>query len=65
MCLMGSCSQSTLRNERLEHWSYRQERNFIDIERLSGEVHSGVQKLGAPECWNWGFIYICRAFTLT
>jgi hypothetical protein len=27
--LMGSCFQNTLRNERLEHWSYRQERNFM------------------------------------
>jgi hypothetical protein len=45
--LMGSCSQNTLKNERLEHQSYRQERNFIDRERLSGEMHSRVQKLGA------------------
>jgi hypothetical protein len=46
--LMGSRSQNTLKNERLEHQSYRQERNFIDRERLSGEMHSRVQKLGAP-----------------
>jgi hypothetical protein len=43
-----SCSQNTLKNKRLEHQSYRQERNFIDRERLSGETHSRVQKLGAP-----------------
>jgi hypothetical protein len=41
--LKGSCSQNTLKNKRLEHQSYRQERNF-DRERLSGERHSGVQK---------------------
>jgi hypothetical protein len=46
--LKGSCSQNTLKNERVEHRCYRQERNFIDGERLSGEKHSGVQKLGAP-----------------
>jgi hypothetical protein len=40
--LMGSCFQNTFRNERLEHRSYRQERNFIDRERLSGEMHSKV-----------------------
>jgi hypothetical protein len=40
--LMGSCFQNTFRNERLEHQSYRQERNFIDRERLSGEMHSKV-----------------------
>jgi hypothetical protein len=28
--LMDFCSQNTLRNERLEHMSYRQERNFTD-----------------------------------
>jgi hypothetical protein len=39
---------NTLKNKRLEHWSYRQESNFIDRERLSGEMHSGVQKLGVP-----------------
>jgi hypothetical protein len=36
--LMGSCSQNTLKNERLEHQSYRQERKFIDRERLSPGV---------------------------
>jgi hypothetical protein len=43
-----SCSQNTLKNKRLEHHSYRQERNFIDRERLNKEMHSGVRKLGAP-----------------
>jgi hypothetical protein len=32
--LKGSCSQKMLKNERLEHWSYRKERNFIDREQL-------------------------------
>jgi hypothetical protein len=40
--LKGSCSQNTLKNERLEHQSNMQERNFIDRERLSGEMHGGV-----------------------
>jgi hypothetical protein len=47
--LEGSCSQNTLKNKSLEHQSYRQERNFIGRERLSGQMHSRVQKLGAPE----------------
>jgi hypothetical protein len=47
--LMGSCSHNTFKNKRLEHQSYRQERNFINSERLSREMHSGVWKLGAPE----------------
>jgi hypothetical protein len=46
--LMGSCSQNTLRNERQEHQSYRNERNFIDRERMRREMHSEDQKLGAP-----------------
>jgi hypothetical protein len=46
--LKGSCSQNTLKNKRLEPWSYRQERNFIDRERLSRETHRGVRKPGAP-----------------
>jgi hypothetical protein len=45
--LKGSCSQNTLKNKRLEHWSYRQERNFIDRERLSKEMLSRVWKPGA------------------
>jgi hypothetical protein len=40
--LVGSCSQNTLKNKRLEHQSYRQERNFIDRERLNRETHSRV-----------------------
>jgi hypothetical protein len=44
----GFCSQNTLKDKRLEHRSYRQERNFIDRERLSREMHSGVQKLSDP-----------------
>jgi hypothetical protein len=45
--LKGFCSQNTLKNKRLEHWSYRKKRNFIDRERLSGERHSGVRKPGS------------------
>jgi hypothetical protein len=41
-------SQNTLKNKRLEPWSYRQERNFIDRERLSRETHRRVWKPGAP-----------------
>jgi hypothetical protein len=55
--LKGSCSQNTLKNERLEHCGYRQEINFIDRERLSGETYSGVQKPGAPRVLEWG-LYI-------
>jgi hypothetical protein len=44
--IMGSCSQNTLKNKRLENWSYRQERNFIDRESLSRKMHRGVWKLG-------------------
>jgi hypothetical protein len=46
---MGSCSQNTLKNERLEHQSYR-----VDGERLSGETHSRVRKPGDPKCWSEG-----------
>jgi hypothetical protein len=46
--LEGSGSQNTPKNKRLEHQSYRQERNFIDRERLSGRMQSWVQKPGAP-----------------
>jgi hypothetical protein len=35
-----------LKDERLEHQSFRQERNFIDRERLSRDTHSRVLKLG-------------------
>jgi hypothetical protein len=28
--LEGSCSQNTLKNKRLEHQGYKQERNFTD-----------------------------------
>jgi hypothetical protein len=45
--LKGLCSQNTLKNKRLEHRSYRQERNFIDRERLSRETNIRVWKLGA------------------
>jgi hypothetical protein len=58
--LEGSCSQNILKNKRLEPWSYRQERDFIDRERLSGEAHSR-----APEHWSGGHIYIYMASTLT
>jgi hypothetical protein len=40
--LKDSCFQNTLKNKRLEPWSYRQERNFLDRERLSGETHGRV-----------------------
>jgi hypothetical protein len=46
--LQGSCSQNTLKDKRLEHWSYRQKRNFIDRERLSRETHSRVWKMVTP-----------------
>jgi hypothetical protein len=45
--LEGSCSQSTLKNKRLEHQSYRQERNFIDTERLS-EEHTAESRNRVP-----------------
>jgi hypothetical protein len=51
--LIGSCSQNPLKNERLEHWSYRQERNFIVRESLSREMHNGVWKPGAPQALEW------------
>jgi hypothetical protein len=39
--------------KRLEHQSHRQERNFIDRERLSGEMNSEVQNQMPPsECWS-------------
>jgi hypothetical protein len=51
--LEGSCSWNTLKNKRLEHQSHRQERNFIDRERLSGEMNSEVQNQMPPsECWS-------------
>jgi hypothetical protein len=57
--LEGSCSQNTLKNKRLEPWSYRQERNFIDRERQSRETASRVWKLGAPRASKWGdVIYV-------
>jgi hypothetical protein len=49
---------NTLKIKRLGHQSYRQERNFIDRERLSGEVHSVVWKLGAPEHWSGRYTYV-------
>jgi hypothetical protein len=54
--LKCSCSQNTFKNERLEHLSYRQERNFIDKDRQRGETHSMVWKPGAPMCWSSGYI---------
>jgi hypothetical protein len=56
--LMGSCSQNTFKNERLEHHSYRKERNFIGRERLSEEMHSRVRKPGAPQALESGDINI-------
>jgi hypothetical protein len=65
--LKGSCSQNTLRNKWLENKSYRQERNFIDRERLSRETHSRIWKWMLPERWSgdiyiyiytWGYIHI-------
>jgi hypothetical protein len=67
--LMDSCSQNTLKNERLEHWSYRQEKNLIDREKLRGETHSGVWKPGALERWSGVCVCVCvcvcLSFTLT
>jgi hypothetical protein len=53
----------TLKNETLEHQSNRQERNFIDRERLNRKMHSRVWKQGCPtptpQHWSWGiYIYI-------
>jgi hypothetical protein len=59
--LKGS-SQNTLRNKRLEHWSYRQESNFIDRERLSGETNSRSGNRVLPERWSgvfYTYIYLC------
>jgi hypothetical protein len=47
--LMGFCSHNTLKNEKLEHQSYKQKRNFIDREMLSGEMHSNVRNQVVPE----------------
>jgi hypothetical protein len=56
--VMGSCSQNTLRNERLEHLSYRQKKNFTHRERQIGEMHSEVWKPRAPQRWSGGDIYM-------
>jgi hypothetical protein len=56
--LMGSCSQNTFRNERLEHHGCKQERNFNDREKMIREMHSGVWKLCARELWSGNFMYI-------
>jgi hypothetical protein len=37
--------------KKLEHQRYKQERNFIDREKLGEEIHSRVQKLGASCMW--------------
>jgi hypothetical protein len=47
--LAGSCSQNTLKNKRLEHQSYRQERDFIGRAWLSRETHSGDWKPVSPQ----------------
>jgi hypothetical protein len=39
MDVLGVLALRTLKNKRLEHQKYRQEKNFIDKERLSGETH--------------------------
>jgi hypothetical protein len=44
----GLFLSNALKIKRSEHQGCRQERNFIDKERLSRETHSGVWKLGAP-----------------
>jgi hypothetical protein len=54
--LKGSCSQNTLKNERLAHWSYRQERNFIDREKLRGQW--GPEIRCSPSIEVRGDIYI-------
>jgi hypothetical protein len=43
----GFCSQNTLKNKRLEHWGYRQERDFFDREKLSGVVQQNLET-GCP-----------------
>jgi SRSO17 transposase len=43
-CIRRILLSNTLKIKRLEHWSYRQERNFTDRERMSTEVYSGVQE---------------------
>jgi hypothetical protein len=53
--LKCSCSQNILRSERLEHQSYRLERNFTDRERMSRGALSRVWQLGAPLALEWGF----------
>jgi hypothetical protein len=55
--LKGSCSQSTLKNERLEHWSYRQERNLIDRERLNRDTQHSLET-GCPLSAGVGVLYI-------
>jgi hypothetical protein len=54
--LKGSCSQNTLKNKRLEPWSYRQERNFIGRERLSRETHRGCGNQVPHRVLEWGYI---------
>jgi hypothetical protein len=46
MPLEGSCSQNTIKKKRLEYQSYKQERNFIDRERLTREMNSGGLETG-------------------
>jgi hypothetical protein len=60
--LMGSCSQNTLKNKRLEYQSYRQERKFMDRERLSGEMHRRVWK--ADPIGVGGYVYMYMVSTL-
>jgi hypothetical protein len=44
---------------RLEHQSYRQEKNFIDRERLNRETHGGSGNWVPPKHWSGGiYIYI-------
>jgi hypothetical protein len=56
---------NTLKIKRLEHQSCRQEGNFIDRERLSGEMHSRVQQSGASWALEWEEIDMCKDSTLT
>jgi hypothetical protein len=58
--LEGSCSQSTLKNKRLEHQSYRQERNLTERERLSRDAQWGLEtrcplSTGVGEIYIYGF----------
>jgi hypothetical protein len=58
--LEGSCSQNTLKNKRLEHLSYRQERNFIDREKLRRDTQQDLET-GCPLSVGELSFYICKS----